>query len=110
MLISDIGNAGDDTALLCHTNHPADTPSGTDAIHSGGQWFRPDQTEVMSSSSSEGFRRNRGSMVVRLYRNTVSTHPPVEGIYCCEIQDDTNTLQRVFVGLYYANDRRGNIS
>ena len=50
-------------------------------MHSGGQWFRPDQTEVMSSSNSEGFRRNRGSMVVRLYRNTDSTDPPVEGIY-----------------------------
>ena len=28
VIISDIGNAGDDTALLCHTNHPADMING----------------------------------------------------------------------------------
>ena len=102
MIISDIGTAGDDTALLCHTNHPA--PS--DSINSGGAWFRPDQSEVMSDSSAVGFRRNRGSMVVRLYRNT-ATDPPVEGIYYCQIEDDTDTLQTVYVGLY--NDGGGNV-
>ena len=107
MIISDIGTAGDDTALLCHTNHPADTPGGTDGMHSGGDWFRPDGSEVLGGARSVGFRRGRGSMVVRLYRNTASTDPPVEGIYYCEIEDDTDTLQRVFVGLY-ANDNRGN--
>ena len=105
MIISDIGSDGDDTALLCHTNHPADITNRHGNMHSGGRWFRPDQTEVGDSGSSVGFRRNRGSMVVRLYRNT---YPPVEGIYHCEIEDDTDTLQRLFIGLYYANDGRGN--
>ena len=109
MIISDIGSVGDDTALLCHTNSPADMINGNGIMHSGGHWFRPDQYEVMSFPSSEGFRRNRGSMLVRLYRYT-ATDPPVEGIYYCEIEDDTDTLQRVFVGLYYANDGRGNVS
>ena len=109
VIISDIGTTGDDTALLCHTNHPADTPGGIDGMHSGGAWFNPDETEVLPDSSSVGFRRNRGSMVVRLFRYTASTDPPVEGIYYCQIEDDTNTLQIVFVGLY-ANDSRGNIS
>ena len=103
VIISDIGTAGDDTALLCHTNRPA--PS--DSINSGGAWFRPDQNEVMSDSSAVGFRRNRGSMVVRLYRNT-ATDPPVEGIYYCQIEDDTDTLQTVYVGLYN-NDGGGNV-
>ena len=62
VIISDIGTAGDDTALLCHTNHPADIPGGTDGMHSGGNWFAPDQTEVSSGSSAVGFRRNRGSI------------------------------------------------
>ena len=109
VIISDIGTAGDDTALLCHTNHPADTPGGTDGMHSGGDWFSPDQIEVLPGARSVGFRRGRGSMVVRLYRDTASTDPPVEGIYCCEIEDDMDTLQIVFVGLYYANAGRGNI-
>ena len=102
VIISDIGTAGDDTALLCHTNRPA--PS--DSINSGGAWFRPDQSEVMSDSSAVGFRRNRGSMVVRLYRNT-ATDPPVEGIYYCQIEDDTDMVEIVSVGLY--NSVGGNV-
>ena len=101
MIISDIGTAGDDTALLCHTNRPP--PSGSS--HSGGAWFRPDGNEVGGGASSVGFRRNRGSMVVRLYRNTGTT--AVEGIYRCEVMDDTDTLQTVYVGLY--NDGGGNV-
>ena len=106
MIISDIGTAGDDTALLCHTNHPADTPGGTDGMHSGGDWFRPDQTEVLPGGGSVGFKRGRGSMVVRLYRNTGTT--AVEGIYRCEVMDDTDTQQTVYVGLYN-DDGGGNV-
>ena len=105
VIISDIGTAGDDTALLCHTNHPADMTNIQGNMHSGGDWFRPNRGN--SFPRSQEFRRNRGSMVVRLFRGTASTDPPVEGIYYCEVEDDTNTLQRVFIGLY-ANDSRGN--
>ena len=105
VIISDIGTAGDDTALLCHTNRPADIIGGTDGMHSGGQWFAPDRSEVLSGFSSVGFRRNRGSMVVRLYRNTGTT--PVEGIYYCQIEDDTNMAHIVSVGLY--NSVGGNV-
>ena len=107
VIISDIGTTNDDTALLCHTNHPANTPGGTDGSHSGGAWFRPDGNEVLGGFGSVGFRRGRGSMVVRLYRNT-ATDPPVEGIYYCEIEDDTDTLQTVYVGLYN-DDGGGNV-
>ena len=101
MIISDIGTAGDDTALLCHTNRPP--PSGSS--NSGGAWFNPDESEVSSGTSSVGFRRNRGSMVVRLYRNTGTT--AVEGIYYCQIEDDTNMVHIVSVGLY--NSIGGNV-
>ena len=106
VIISDIGTTGDNTALLCHTNHPPDILGGGGSMHSGGAWFRQDRTEVMSGASSVGFRRNRGSMVVRLYRNT-ATDPPVEGIYYCQIEDDTNTVHIVSVGLY--NSIGGNV-
>ena len=106
VIINDIGTVGDDTALLCHTNHPADTSGGSDGMHSGGAWFRPDQSEVLGSGGSEGFRRNRGSMVIRLYRNT-ATDPPVEGIYYCQIEDDTDMVHIVSVGLY--NSVGGNV-
>ena len=96
VVISDIGSSGDDTALLCITNRPP--PTGNP--NSGGEWFAPDGTKVLSSGSAvPGFRRNRAPMVVRLYRNT-GTGPPAEGIYYCQIQDNTDSLQTVTVGLY----------
>ena len=96
VVISDIGTADDDTALLCITNRPPPTGSP----HSGGDWFAPAGTRVLSSGSAvPGLRRSRSPMVVRLYRNT-ATGPPAEGIYYCQIQDYTNTLQTVTVGLY----------
>ena len=99
VVISDIGTANDDTALLCHTNRP---PTGSG--NSGGDWFGPDGTEI-AGNAVPGFRRNRDPMVVRLYRNT-ATGPPEEGIYYCFIHDDTDTVQTVHVGLY--NNGGGN--
>ena len=99
VVISDIGTAGDDTALLCITNHPADMTNNNGIVHSGGDWFAPDGTRVTTGNAVPGVRRNRGPMVVRLYRNT-ATGPPAEGIYYCQIQDNTDTLQTLHVGLY----------
>ena len=99
MIISDIGTTNDDTALLCNTNH-IPTGSGT----SGGNWFVPDGSTVDSNSgvstSGADFGRTRGSGLVRLIRNSDATGTPTEGIYSCTVQDDTLTLQTVYVGLY----------
>ena len=96
--ISRIGST-DDSALLCHTNNPPPTPSGT----SGGDWFAPDGTRV-DGTDVPGFTRNRGAMVVRL--GEFSGTPPLEGIYRCEIEDADETLQTVYVGLYNAGAGR----
>ena len=95
VVISNIGST-DETALLCSTNY-----SPTGGVHSGGDWFAPDGTRVggVGSTAVPGFRRNRGPRVVRLIRNA-ATDPPAEGMYRCEIQDDTMTTQTVYVGLY----------
>ena len=91
--ISDIGN----TALLCITNR---SPPNGDA-NSGGNWYAPDRTIVgnLGSADVPGFERNRGPMVVRLMRN-IGTDPAAEGIYYCEVMDNTETNQRVYVGIY----------
>ena len=44
-----------------------------------------------------GLSRNRDSMVVRLKRTTGTA---AEGIYHCEVMDNTETNQRVYVGIY----------
>ena len=80
--ISNIIGYTNDTALLCNTNHP---PTG---FNSGGNWFAPEGTRVGSAESTNvpGFTRNRGSMVVRLTRNT-ATGPAADGLYRCSIWD-----------------------
>ena len=100
MVISDIGSTDED-ALLCHTNHPP--PSGS--ANSGGEWFAPDGTRVGTVGTTDvpGFGRNRGSMVVRLRRDTGT---PPQGIYRCSIMDADGNNRNVYVGLY--NDGQGN--
>ena len=93
LYISDIGSS-DNTALLCITNLPL--PSGS--THSGGDWFAPNGYRVGDMVPVPGFNRNRGPMVVRLFRKRSET--PTEGIYYCSIEDSTFTLTTVNVGLY----------
>ena len=98
VVISDIGY----TALICNTNrfgNLTSRPGGR--IHSGGDWFAPDRTTVGGRGRDDvpGFERNRGPMVVQLYRNT-ATSTPSEGIYYCVVEDDTFINQTVYVGLY----------
>ena len=95
VVISDIGST-DDTALICHTNRPATLNNNA---HSGGDWLAPDNTRV-DGNVVPGFMRNRGPMMVRLYRNT-ATDPPSEGIYHCQIMAaEETTLTLVYVALY----------
>ena len=97
VVISDIGST-DDTALICHTNHPATQNMGY--TNSGGEWVAPNGNDVNPGGTAvPGFRRNRGPMIVRLLRTT-ATDPPSEGIYHCLVEDDTVTEQTVYVGLY----------
>ena len=95
MDINDIGSI-DPTALLCNTDR-GQGGSGD----SGGDWFAPDGTTVGNSVNNRvpGFVRNRGSMVVRLLRDT-GTDPAAEGIFRSSILDAEGNNQIVFVGLY----------
>ena len=102
MLISDIGFT-DDMVLLCHTNRPRYIGQH----HSGGAWYGPDGTRVDAVPvPGPGFRRDRGSMVVRLRKRTGTGSPP-GGMYRCSIQDAESSPQTLYVGLY--NSGGGNI-
>ena len=96
VVISDIGSTNDETALLCHTNYLPD--GGT----SGGNWYGPDGSPVsgFASVGSGNFVSTNDPGVVRLIRNSAATGTPTEGIYRCQVKDDTPTIQTVYVGLY----------
>ena len=95
-MINGIGTT-DDTALLCNTNY---RPLNSGVVFSGGNWYAPDNTRVgdIVSNDVPGFRRNRNLGVLRLIRNASSN--PAEGIYHSEIQDNTNIVHILYVGLY----------
>ena len=101
VVIGDIGFSGtDDDSLLCITDGVA---NADDAL---GNWFAPDRDRVRFIRVP-GVTRNRGDMVVRLFRNA-ATGLPAEGIYHCTVQDATPVFQTVYVGLY--NSGGGNCS
>ena len=86
---ADIDNT-DDGALLCCTDKPGCCGN---ASNREGQWYFPDGMTVRYNNT-QGFRRNRGSGVVRLKRNGASTD---RGLFYCEIPDASSENQTVYV-------------
>ena len=90
--VEDIGE--EDNALLCITNLTACCrPPYTGK---NGNWFFPNGTSVPSDGD---FYRDRGQMLIRLYRRRGG----VEGIYHCEIPDSMNVVQTIYIGVYTAS-------
>ena len=81
------------TAVTCYAN-PQQTRG-----HSGGNWFAPNGIRVNNNNAVPGFGRYAGYGTVRLSRD-VSTGTPPQGIYRCEIDDNTFTTRTLYVGLY----------
>ena len=70
----------------CHGNETG----GKGAL---GEWHYPDGTNVGIKDSGDDIYRNRGLSVVRLNRRNNAISPT--GLYCCEVPDASNTMQRV---------------
>ena len=96
MTLEDIGE-GDD-ALLCLTEQPAccRPPYTSNAI---GNWYFPNGTRVPSSGNQWDFHRTRGQSVVFLNRRRGGEN----GVYCCEIPDELNVTQTIYIGVYTAS-------
>ena len=100
--INDIGS-NDMSALICNTNSTASNKEL-------GDWFSPSGAKVggiNSGPNSEnyipGLFRTREPKRLQLLR--VTTGPPPEGIYHCEVNNTRETFQKLYVGLY--NTRSG---
>ena len=84
----------DEVALVCRTNQPGCCSEGNIT----GGWFDPNGSMIeFDSSSAQGFYSSGGPQEIRLIRGTGI---PAEGIYTCQVPDDSNTTQTLFVGLY----------
>ena len=92
MAISGLGT--DEVALVCRTNQPGCCSEGNIT----GGWFDPSGTIIeFNSSSAQGFYSSGGSQEIQLIRGT---GVPAEGIYTCQVPNDSSSTQTVFVGLY----------
>ena len=96
MSLEDIDESGD--GLLCVTDLTAccQTPytSGNRSVI--GNWFFPNGTRVPSSGNQWDFHRTRGHMEVLLHRRRGGE----DGVYRCEIPDELNVTQTIYIGVY----------
>ena len=96
MTLDNIGEGGD--ALLCLIEQPEYLYTG--AIDDDrGNWYFPNGTQINSSGDSLDLNRTRGQIVVRLNRRQVR----VPGIYRCEIPNELNVTQNIYIGVYNAS-------
>ena len=98
VILEDIGE--DDDALLCMTDNTAccaraQSPGG-DTL---GDWYYPNGTGVPNMVDGNDFYRNRGPSVIRMNRRRGG----VNGIYHCEIPDQSGNNQSLYVGVYTRN-------
>ena len=94
MEISDIGYSHR-TALFCHTNRSY-------VSYLVGKWLTPERDRVEDYNDGPGFRSDIDLMAVILFRSRYGTAD--EGIFVCEINDATETFQRLYVGLYNSGE------
>ena len=99
MTLEDIGEGGD--ALLCMIEQPVCCQYlYTGAIDDDrGNWYFPNGTRINSSGDSLDFNRTSGQVVVRLNRR----QGRVPGIYHCEIPNEMNVTQNIYIGVYNAS-------
>ena len=103
--LEDIGEG--DAALLCLTNAiDCCRPPYTGAMGGvRGNWYFPNGTRVPSendnSTTNEGldFYSTRGDMRVFLHRRRGGE----DGVYRCEIPDENNVTQSMYIGVYTEN-------
>ena len=83
------------TSVICHTNRVACCGMAHSMNGAAlGNWFFPNGSTVLGFNANGGedaapfFARNRGHMVVNLYRvNSETDYPSQRGHFCCVVPD-----------------------
>lgn len=104
VFIEDIGGVTNNTTiqngthenkeLICTTDK---TPCCATQANITGYWFFPNETIVSSNSSNHVFTSRGDDQTVKLnYRGGEF----IPGIYRCQVPDEQNVMQNVYVGIY----------
>ena len=83
------------SALLCITNDNCCESSGR-----LGGWYLPNGTAV-DDRGGPNFYQTRGSSVLHLFLRSGATSP--DGVFHCQIPDESGTLQHIYIGLFPTN-------
>jgi len=98
VLLDNIGEYRE--SLLCLTDLTACCKSDyTGGRGHLGHWFFPNETMVPNMGDQWDFFRTRGQMMVLMHHRRGG----VNGIYHCDIPDQTENPRRLYVGVYTAN-------
>ena len=97
ILITDIGYTVN-SALLCQSSHSNEGKYWY--LHPTNKSTANSDRIISAEQSDRGWHRNRGSRVVRLWRDSSNTAE--EGVFTCNIEGDSNTP--VSVGIYYHSE------
>ena len=93
----------DDSVLNCRTDLEACCNAGQPNVAAPGvgEWYYPNGTALtFDGADGATFRRNRGSMNVRLWRRAT---PPERGRFRCELPNAQNVNQTVYVNICELN-------
>ena len=104
ILITNIGfsNQSDNLALICRTTS---NPTGGDYyLHPSMQ--TTDDNYAIQSTDPRGYRRNRGTRIVRLRRDSATTNW-TEGVATCRFHGVTDPI--ISVGVYYSSKSHYNL-
>ena len=91
------GTNDDRNSLLCRTN--ARGCCGPSDGLPAGDWFLPNGSIVNSDPAVGGYRKNRNTSVLRLYRDPVTTSASQRGRFRCEIPDANNVSQTLHANI-----------
>ena len=96
----------DKNALLCYTNLAECCKGDQNERPALGQWYDPAGDRVLSLGDANmqnlSVYRNRGPSVVRLH-NVMNEMLP-SGIFQCEVNDTSGSLQSIYIGVYPDNE------
>ena len=99
--LSGDGGATDVNALNCRTDLEACCNMGGQNLPAPvGEWYYPNGTALPFDAGGATFRRNRGLMIVRLWRRDTPTE---RGRFRCELPNAQNVNQTVYVNICELN-------
>ena len=100
--ISGTGGVTNDIVLNCRTDLEAccNAVQENVAAPGVGEWYYPSGTALDFDTGGATFRRNRGLMIVRLWRRDT---PAERGRFRCELPNAQNVNQTVYVNICEMN-------